>query len=90
MKLHPEGQIESYRFLQAKHKQNEKSEKITAAELLNDNNGEFSLPNISVHIFVILLKDLKDVLSRMCTIASYAPTLASTPMLMNIQKVGLS
>ena len=35
---------ERYRYLQAKHKQNEKSDKITAANLLNDNNGEFSLP----------------------------------------------
>ena len=35
---------ERYRYLQAKHKQNEKSDKITAADLLNDNNGEFSLP----------------------------------------------
>ena len=36
--------IESYRFLQAKHKQNEETEKITAADLLKDNDGEFSLP----------------------------------------------
>ena len=39
-----EEQIASYRFLQAKHKQNEETEKITAADLLKDNDGEFSLP----------------------------------------------
>jgi hypothetical protein len=35
---------ESYRFLQAKHKQDEEKRKITAVDLLNDNDGEFSLP----------------------------------------------
>jgi hypothetical protein len=37
-------QSERYRYLQAKHKPNEKYETITAADLLQDNNGEFSLP----------------------------------------------
>ena len=38
------AKTERYRFLQAKHKQNEETEKITAADLLKDNDGEFSLP----------------------------------------------
>ena len=54
-----EEQIESYRFLQAKHKQNEKSEKITAAELLNDNNGEFSLPKYFRSYFRDIIKGSK-------------------------------
>src|SRR5699024_1271996 len=32
-----------YRFLQAKHKQNEKRKKITANDLLTEKDGEFSL-----------------------------------------------
>nr|CAH0106739.1 unnamed protein product [Daphnia galeata] len=39
-----EKQIKSYQFLQAKHTQNEEQEKITATEILNDNEGDFSLP----------------------------------------------
>ncbi|EFX62704.1 hypothetical protein DAPPUDRAFT_229967, partial [Daphnia pulex] len=39
-----EVQTERYRYLQAKHKQNEETGKITAADLLNDNDGHFSLP----------------------------------------------
>ncbi|EFX87323.1 hypothetical protein DAPPUDRAFT_307124 [Daphnia pulex] len=39
----PAGKHYRYRYLQAKHKQNE-SFQITAAQLLNDNEGNFSLP----------------------------------------------
>jgi hypothetical protein len=59
-----EEQIESYRFLQAKHKQNEETEKITAADLLNDNNGEFSLPKYFRSYFRDIIQGSKGCLAE--------------------------
>ena len=42
--MSPRAKTQKVRYLQAKHKQNEETEKITSADLLSDNNGEFSLP----------------------------------------------
>nr|CAH0106736.1 unnamed protein product [Daphnia galeata] len=54
-----EEQIERYRFLQAKHKQNEETEKITAADLLKDNDGEFSLPKYFRSYFRDIIQGIK-------------------------------
>jgi hypothetical protein len=53
---------ESYRFLQAKHKQNEDKEKITATDLLNDNNGEFSLPKYFRSYYREVIKQAEGIL----------------------------
>ena len=42
--MSPRAKTQKVRYLQAKHKQNAETEKITSADLLSDNNGAFSLP----------------------------------------------
>jgi hypothetical protein len=59
-----EEQTKSYLFLQAKHKQNEETEKITAADLLKDNDGEFSLPKYFRSYFRDIIQGSKGCLAE--------------------------
>jgi hypothetical protein len=59
-----EEQTKSYLFLQAKHKQNEETEKITAADLLKDNDGDFSLPKYFRSYFRDIIQGSKECLAE--------------------------
>ncbi|XP_046459662.1 uncharacterized protein LOC124206074 [Daphnia pulex] len=60
-KFKKSDQTESYRFLQAKHKQDEEK-KITAADLLNDNEKDFSLPKYFRSYYREVIKQAEGIL----------------------------